>query len=166
MELEAIVNAMNEKKSEMIKIGMEKGFSHEETIQCSQELDELINEYNRHVLKPKHLNRSNLNGQDYLFPLKWMYKALILPYSYLQDLYNLEVSETLKQFAEFPQPMVVQTSNYHSFLVFPPFNQATQKSYPHRGYTFSANSNKEYETMIYTFATNMNKLGLSFLNIQ
>ncbi|WP_431522076.1 Spo0E family sporulation regulatory protein-aspartic acid phosphatase [Guptibacillus hwajinpoensis] len=31
----------------MIEIGIEKGISHEETLQCSQELDNLLTSYQR-----------------------------------------------------------------------------------------------------------------------
>lgn len=35
---------IEQKRSEMIDLGMEKGFTHQETIQASMELDELINQ--------------------------------------------------------------------------------------------------------------------------
>ena len=39
--------AINEKRDEMIKIGMTKGLCCEETVLCSQELDKLLNDYSR-----------------------------------------------------------------------------------------------------------------------
>jgi hypothetical protein len=54
MRLEQCEAAIKEKKNEMIKLGMTKGLQNEETIYCSQELDKLLNDYNRLLLDDKH----------------------------------------------------------------------------------------------------------------
>ncbi|MGG3470434.1 aspartyl-phosphate phosphatase Spo0E family protein [Neobacillus pocheonensis] len=54
MRLEQFEEAINEKKVEMIKLGMRKGLQNEETIYCSQELDKLLNDYNRLLMEDKH----------------------------------------------------------------------------------------------------------------
>jgi hypothetical protein len=53
MSEEQLVEAINKKRDEMIKIGMSKGLHSEETISCSQELDNLLNEYNRFMSESK-----------------------------------------------------------------------------------------------------------------
>ncbi|UTR10101.1 aspartyl-phosphate phosphatase Spo0E family protein [Evansella sp. LMS18] len=47
-ELENKISALKEK---MITTGIEKGLTHDETVQYSQELDGVINTYNEHFLK-------------------------------------------------------------------------------------------------------------------
>jgi hypothetical protein len=47
METEQIVAEINKKRAEMINIGMEKGIKSVETVNCSQELDNLLNHYRR-----------------------------------------------------------------------------------------------------------------------
>jgi hypothetical protein len=47
MSKEQFVEAISKKRDEMIKIGISKGLQSEETIGCSQELDNLLNEYSR-----------------------------------------------------------------------------------------------------------------------
>jgi hypothetical protein len=47
MRIVDLEEAINEKRTEMIKIGMTKGLSSEETVVCSQELDRLLNDYRR-----------------------------------------------------------------------------------------------------------------------
>lgn len=54
MRLEQFEETINVKKAEMIKLGMTKGLQNEETIYCSQELDKLLNDYNRLLLDDKH----------------------------------------------------------------------------------------------------------------
>ncbi|WP_223592501.1 aspartyl-phosphate phosphatase Spo0E family protein [Neobacillus bataviensis] len=54
MRLEHFEAAINEKKAEMIHLGMTKGLQDEETIYCSQELDKLLNDYNRLLLDDKN----------------------------------------------------------------------------------------------------------------
>ncbi len=47
MKIVDLEEAINEKRAEMIKIGMTKGLSSEETVVCSQELDRLLNDYRK-----------------------------------------------------------------------------------------------------------------------
>lgn len=47
MGKEQFAEAISLKRDEMIKIGISKGLLSEETIICSQELDNLLNEYSR-----------------------------------------------------------------------------------------------------------------------
>ncbi|WP_433749180.1 aspartyl-phosphate phosphatase Spo0E family protein [Falsibacillus pallidus] len=48
------------KRDEMIQLGMKFGLASKQTVACSQELDSLLNEYNRYILSlrerknPKH----------------------------------------------------------------------------------------------------------------
>lgn len=165
-KLEALVNAINDKKSQMIKIGMEKGFSHEATIQCSQELDELINQYNRYVLKTKRSNELNKGDRHWLFPLEWMYKAVLFPYSCLGDWYTSDIAETYKQLADYTAPFALQASRYQPILVYPPFGPAIQKSYdPYEEFMNSMNTEEGFNKILHAFSTSMNKLSLGFLEI-
>jgi len=43
--LRSMLSEINSKRDEMIKAGMNYGFTNEKTIKCSQELDQLIFEY-------------------------------------------------------------------------------------------------------------------------
>ncbi|WP_456278605.1 Spo0E family sporulation regulatory protein-aspartic acid phosphatase [Bacillus sp. AK128] len=45
MRQEKLVEAIQVKREEMIRIGIAKGLRAEETIRCSQELDRLLNVY-------------------------------------------------------------------------------------------------------------------------
>ncbi|MFS0861802.1 aspartyl-phosphate phosphatase Spo0E family protein [Fredinandcohnia sp. 179-A 10B2 NHS] len=45
---ELLLNQINRKREEMISVANSTGFTSEETIECSQELDELINIYQRY----------------------------------------------------------------------------------------------------------------------
>ncbi|WP_246942061.1 Spo0E family sporulation regulatory protein-aspartic acid phosphatase [Bacillus pinisoli] len=45
MRKEFLAEAIQVKRDEMIHIGITKGLRNEETIRCSQELDELLNLY-------------------------------------------------------------------------------------------------------------------------
>ncbi|MEW9676237.1 aspartyl-phosphate phosphatase Spo0E family protein [Lentibacillus sp. L22] len=38
------------KRRQMIDLAYEKGFTHEETVKCSQELDDLLNLYRNYLL--------------------------------------------------------------------------------------------------------------------
>lgn len=80
--LEGLVVVISEKKDEMIKIGIEKGLLSEETIKCSQELDKLLNEYNRYLLESKSSKRFNEYGESWFYLLERIYKILLFPYSY------------------------------------------------------------------------------------
>lgn len=42
-----LAQSINEKRQEMIKIAIEKGFTSKEAITCSQELDHLLNLYRK-----------------------------------------------------------------------------------------------------------------------
>jgi hypothetical protein len=74
--------AIKEKKNEMINLGMTKGLQNEETIHCSQELDKLLNDYNRLLLDDKYSKPLN-NDLDFFFILKkQVHKILTIPYRY------------------------------------------------------------------------------------
>lgn len=53
MRQEQLVEAISKKRVEMIQIGKTKGLLSEETINCSQELDNLLNEYSRLLSESK-----------------------------------------------------------------------------------------------------------------
>jgi len=65
MRREQLDEAINKKRAEMIKIGMEKGLMSEETIVCSQELDMLLNTY--HHLQSKPISSNHINLCFWLF---------------------------------------------------------------------------------------------------
>lgn len=44
---EELLHWIKRKQEEMIEIGTSKGISHKETLQCSQELDDLLTSYQR-----------------------------------------------------------------------------------------------------------------------
>ncbi|EIT85730.1 Sporulation stage 0, Spo0E-like regulatory phosphatase [Fictibacillus macauensis ZFHKF-1] len=44
-----LLESIGMKKEELIKIAFLRGFTSWETVQCSQELDELLNDYQRQV---------------------------------------------------------------------------------------------------------------------
>jgi hypothetical protein len=82
MRLDQCEAAIREKKSEMIQLGMTKGLQNEETISCSQELDKLLNDYNRLLSDSNHSKPIDHND-DYFFMLsKLAYKLLSIPYKY------------------------------------------------------------------------------------
>jgi hypothetical protein len=83
MRLLHLEEAIKEKREEMISVGMEKGLLSEETIFCSQELDELINEYNRLLAENKRSGSINKYIELFLHVEKQAYKLLWMPYSYL-----------------------------------------------------------------------------------
>ncbi|MFC4801625.1 Spo0E family sporulation regulatory protein-aspartic acid phosphatase [Neobacillus sp. GCM10023253] len=66
-----LAEAIRNKRAEMIQIGMSKGLDSEETIYCSQELDDLLNEYNRFLSQPKRFNPIN----DYIDYLHFLHKS-------------------------------------------------------------------------------------------
>lgn len=82
MKLADLEEAINEKRDEMIRMGMTKGLSSVETIDCSQELDRLLNNYEN--LLTKYENSSSLDLYDAYFEflhdqlLKFIWK----PYSF------------------------------------------------------------------------------------
>ncbi|MGG3467100.1 aspartyl-phosphate phosphatase Spo0E family protein [Neobacillus pocheonensis] len=64
MRQEQLEEAISKKRDEMIRIGMTKGLHCEETVLCSQELDNMLNEYNR-----KYLNRDRHKSFNHYHPL-------------------------------------------------------------------------------------------------
>lgn len=55
---------INSKRKEMIHLGLHKGLSAEETVRCSQELDELLNLYQEEKEREKN---KKIWFTDYLF---------------------------------------------------------------------------------------------------
>jgi len=82
MRLEQYEAAIKEKKNEMIKLGMTKGLQNEETIYCSQELDKLLNDYNRFLLDNKHSKSLNPYVDLYSILRKHVHRILSIPYKY------------------------------------------------------------------------------------
>lgn len=58
MRLDLLLEAINKKREEMIKTGLEKGLLCEETIHCSQELDKLLNCYQNLLLEGNYSKSS------------------------------------------------------------------------------------------------------------
>nr|WP_263327431.1 aspartyl-phosphate phosphatase Spo0E family protein [Neobacillus sp. Marseille-Q6967] len=85
MKLEDLELAINEKRDEMIAIGMTKGLSSEETIYCSQELDKLLNDYNR-VLSDYEKRQAIRNFKQQIYSLqKHFFEVLWMPYSFFVE---------------------------------------------------------------------------------
>lgn len=82
MRLELCEAAIKEKKNEMIKLGMTKGLQNEETIYCSQELDKLLNDYNRLLSDNKHSKPINHHDDYYSLLREYVFRILSLPYKY------------------------------------------------------------------------------------
>lgn len=82
MKLADLEEAINEKRDEMIRVGMTKGLSSDETIYCSQELDRLLNDYEH--LVSKYENSSTLDLYDaYIdFLHKQLFNLIWKPYSF------------------------------------------------------------------------------------
>lgn len=82
MKLADLEEAINEKRDEMIRMGMTKGLSSDETVYCSQELDRLLNDYDD--LLSKYENSSTLDLYDaYLdFLHNHLFKFIWKPYSF------------------------------------------------------------------------------------
>ncbi|MBT2696018.1 aspartyl-phosphate phosphatase Spo0E family protein [Bacillus sp. ISL-40] len=80
MRLEQCEAAIKEKKKEMIKLGMTKGLQNEETIYCSQELDKLLNEYNRLLLDDKHSKPLNPYFDLFTIFTTHVHRILSIPY--------------------------------------------------------------------------------------
>ncbi|MDN3016048.1 aspartyl-phosphate phosphatase Spo0E family protein [Paenibacillus sp. BSR1-1] len=78
MRQEQLEKAINKKRDEMIKIGLAKGLQCEETILCSQELDDMINEYNRLKLRPNRFNPLQQYHELILFLNECTFKLLML----------------------------------------------------------------------------------------
>ncbi|MEH7177642.1 aspartyl-phosphate phosphatase Spo0E family protein [Neobacillus vireti] len=75
--------AINEKRNEMIKIGMSKGLSCEETVLCSQELDELLNDYRR-LTSNQGTSQPPLLLEGFVAYIQHLIKWTALPYKFLQ----------------------------------------------------------------------------------
>ncbi|MEH7377734.1 MULTISPECIES: aspartyl-phosphate phosphatase Spo0E family protein [Bacillaceae] len=80
MRLEQCEAAIKEKKNEMIKLGMTKGLQNEETIYCSQELDKLLNDYNRILLEDKYSKPLNPYLDLFSILTKHVQRILSIPY--------------------------------------------------------------------------------------
>ncbi|MDQ0201407.1 aspartyl-phosphate phosphatase Spo0E family protein [Neobacillus ginsengisoli] len=83
MRLDRLKEKINEKREEMIKLGIEKGLINEETIYCSQELDELLNEYNRLLSEHQRTGPINKYIEVFLHLEKQAFNLLWMPYSYI-----------------------------------------------------------------------------------
>ncbi|MFP7296625.1 aspartyl-phosphate phosphatase Spo0E family protein [Neobacillus niacini] len=82
MRIVDLEEAINEKRDEMIKIGMTKGLSNKETIICSQELDNLLNEYRRLTVnqgRPK----TGVLLDEFVEIIQHFYKLVARPYRLL-----------------------------------------------------------------------------------
>ncbi|WP_144554895.1 aspartyl-phosphate phosphatase Spo0E family protein [Bacillus sp. X1(2014)] len=82
MRLALCEAAIKEKKNEMIKLGMTKGLQNEETIYCSQELDKLLNDYNRLLSDNKHSKPINPYDDYYSLLREHIFRMLSLTYKY------------------------------------------------------------------------------------
>ncbi|MGG1675471.1 Spo0E family sporulation regulatory protein-aspartic acid phosphatase [Neobacillus sp. NRS-1170] len=79
MRQEQLEKAISKKRDEMIKIGMAKGLHSEETILCSQELDDMLNEYNRLSLRPNRFKPTIHQYHEFiLFLNECTFKLLML----------------------------------------------------------------------------------------
>ena len=78
MRQEQLVEAISQKRDEMIKIGMAKGLLSEETINCSQELDKLLNKYNRLLSESKRSKPLDEYFEFLVFLQESTYKMLWL----------------------------------------------------------------------------------------
>lgn len=83
MREERLVEAISMKREEMIRIGMEKGLLSEETIICSQELDQLLNDYSRVEVESKQTNALHEYYEFLVLLQKGVIKFLRVRYSYL-----------------------------------------------------------------------------------
>jgi hypothetical protein len=54
LDAKFLLYQINNKRTEMITIGIEKGLLSEETIKSSQELDQLLNVYHKHEVGHSH----------------------------------------------------------------------------------------------------------------
>jgi glutamate mutase epsilon subunit len=81
MRIVDLEEAINEKRNEMINIGMKKGLSNRETIVCSQELDNLLNEYRRLTLNQRRSKSTLLD--DFVELIQHFYKLASRPYKFM-----------------------------------------------------------------------------------
>ncbi len=56
ISFEYMIANINKKRKEMMRLAKTYGFTDEHTLKCSQELDELINEYHRMKYEKKYKN--------------------------------------------------------------------------------------------------------------
>ncbi|TDL74323.1 aspartyl-phosphate phosphatase Spo0E family protein [Neobacillus sp. YX16] len=82
MNIVDLEEAINEKRNEMIKIGMTKGLSNKETIACSQELDNLLNEYRRLTLN-QGMPKSTFLLDDFVAVIQHFFKLVSRPYKFI-----------------------------------------------------------------------------------
>lgn len=82
MKIVELEEAINEKRAEMIEIGMAKGLSCEETIVCSQELDRLLNEY-RSLTAKQERSKSTLLLDDLVSVTQYLLKFISRPYRFM-----------------------------------------------------------------------------------
>lgn len=82
MKLVDLEEAINEKRDEMIRIGMTKGLSSDETIYCSQELDRLLNDYDDLISKYENSSKLDLYDAYLDFVQKELFKLIWKPYSF------------------------------------------------------------------------------------
>jgi hypothetical protein len=80
MRIVDLEEAINEKRAEMIKIGMTKGLSSEETIVCSQELDRLLNDYRRII---QERSKFPLFHEEFIAFILNLQKLIVRPYKLL-----------------------------------------------------------------------------------
>jgi hypothetical protein len=74
--------AINEKRAEMIELGLAKGLSSEETVVCSQELDRLLNDYSRLTARQGRF-KTTLFQEDLLTFIQHLQKLIVRPYRLL-----------------------------------------------------------------------------------
>lgn len=87
MRQEQLEEAIKKKRDEMIRIGMTKGLQCEETILCSQELDEMLNEYNQFCLK-----------RDRHKPFNHYHSSLLSLHEFSLKLFMLSCSSYIRYF--------------------------------------------------------------------
>jgi hypothetical protein len=83
MRIVDLEEAINEKRAEMIEIGMTKGLSSEETIVCSQELDRLLNDYRR-IIAIQERSKFPLFHEEFIAFILNLQKLIVRPYNFLR----------------------------------------------------------------------------------
>ncbi|MEH7111285.1 aspartyl-phosphate phosphatase Spo0E family protein [Neobacillus niacini] len=82
MTIVELEEAINVKRDEMIKIGMTKGLTCEETVLCSQELDKLLNDHRRLRTNRKR-SQATLILESLQAFFQHLQKLIALPYKFL-----------------------------------------------------------------------------------
>jgi hypothetical protein len=82
MRIVDLEEAINEKRAEMIELGMAKGLSSEETVLCSQELDRLLNDYRR-LTAMQGRSKYPLFQEEFLTFIHNVQKLIVRPYKLL-----------------------------------------------------------------------------------